>query len=383
MATSRVVVTTGIYPPDVGGPATYVERLTRQLVQDGRSVSVLTTTDQRGRVANLGALRLVSVSRRQPLGVRIARSTSRVAIDARGACGIYANGLYAESAVAARIARVPLVVKVVGDYSWETAYNEGTTTLDIDQFQDSPRLSRRARAVRALQRWWCRSAVKVVVSSEFLAALVRRWGVEPDRLAVIPNAVEVPGPPSVATRRADPGRLRAVTGGRLLGWKRMDRLVLLARECPGLELSIVGAGPEHSRLARLIDECSVGSRVRLCGPVAPGDMSSVYAEHDVFLLASTSETFSYMTIEAMAHGLPVVVANRGALPEVAGDGRWGVVCEAGDLEAWRSAVHRLATDDDWFADLARRGYEAASTIYSWEPIYRRTVGMLDGIFGAG
>jgi glycosyltransferase involved in cell wall biosynthesis len=98
-----------------------------------------------------------------------------------------------------------------------------------------------------------------------------------------------------------------------------------------------------------------GTMRRTRGTALPGNMSSLgwlneakliraYQECDALLFPSRSEGFGYTALEAMACGKPVIASNATALPEIVADGLTGVLCEAGDIEAFVNASRWLAAE---------------------------------------
>lgn len=370
-----IVLTTGIFPPEIGGPATYVERLARTLTQHGETVSVITTSgeDAISQKADLSTgYEVIAVTRRQPLAKRMWRCAGTTYKRARGADLVYANGIYLEAAAAARLARKPLMLKVVGDYAWETAWNDGSTETDLSSFQNAPAGSHKVRIVRSLQRWWCHRADMIIVASNYLASIVSGWGVSPERIVVVPNAVEVPGDPPRYLGLV-PEQPRVISGGRLVWWKHLDVLVRALPHFPAMTLTLLGEGDERGPLEALGRELGVEARLHFHPPVGPHEISKLLKGYDVFALPASSETFSYMTIEAMGAGLPVAVSAEGALPEVVGYGRWGKVVSARDPQTWAEAISGLTADPHVYRSVAEAGYVVAKSAYNWESIYARTL----------
>jgi predicted metal-dependent phosphoesterase TrpH len=167
--------------------------------------------------------------------------------------------------------------------------------------------------------------------------------------------------PTLRTR-AD-GRVRVLYAGRLTREKGVDLLAsafLAARaRDPRLELVLAGGGPEEEAL-----------RARLRGAATflgwlEGDaLARAYADADLFLFCSQTDTFGQVVLEAQASGLPVVAVNAGGPAELVEDGRSGVLCHAsaGELAA---AVAGLAAAPRARARLARGGL-AAVRERTWE-----------------
>ena len=102
--------------------------------------------------------------------------------------------------------------------------------------------------------------------------------------------------------------------------------------------------------------------VRRLGPVRWEILDSLYRRARACVLPSTYEGFGLPAAEALARGCPVVASGGGAMAEIVGDA--GILCPAGDAEAFSAALGRIVDDDALHADLARRGPLRAS-LFSW------------------
>ena len=96
------------------------------------------------------------------------------------------------------------------------------------------------------------------------------------------------------------------------------------------------------------------------------ELAALMAGATAFCLPSLSEGFGLTVLESMACGVPVVVSNRGSLPEVVGDA--GVLSEP-DAEAIEAALYDLLTDDKRLAELSRAGLERCLG-YTWNATAR-------------
>src|SRR3989344_7663865 len=129
----RILITTGIFPPEIGGPATYALLLARHLSKDNK-VTILTFGEKNhaGKDFNL-----VYVSRIWPKGLRHLMLLVKLFMLAPRHDVIFALNAVSvgwPSYIAARAYKKKFVVKIVGDYAWETAMNRGQTQLLIDEF---------------------------------------------------------------------------------------------------------------------------------------------------------------------------------------------------------------------------------------------------------
>jgi glycosyltransferase involved in cell wall biosynthesis len=170
-----------------------------------------------------------------------------------------------------------------------------------------------ARIVRTMSRLaerWCYRpgrARRLVAVSEGLARELREhFPSMGERIAVIPNGVDTDAfsPAGDASRSPEPTRLNALFVGS--EWERKGLAVAIEAlaHCPDAELTVVGGGDEPA-YRRLAEELGVGERVGFAG--ATTDAASWFRRADLFLLPTAYESFSLVTYEAAASGLPLLV----------------------------------------------------------------------------
>ena len=126
----KVVVVSGIWPPDPGGPASHAPALADFLAERGHAVGVVTTADAEPEARSYP---VTWASRRSPL--RHVRSVLLVRAAARRADVVYATSMIRRAAIGARLARRPLVVKLVSDEVFERATRSGRYVGTLDEFQ--------------------------------------------------------------------------------------------------------------------------------------------------------------------------------------------------------------------------------------------------------
>jgi len=99
------------------------------------------------------------------------------------------------------------------------------------------------------------------------------------------------------------------------------------------------------------------------GPAIAADLPSLYSGAECFVFPSLYEGFGLPVLEAMACGAPVVVSDRGALPEVVGDA--GIVASAEDPTTLAGDIRRLLEDPTLRAGYARAALDRADR-FSWD-----------------
>ena len=167
----RIVFLTGIWPPDVGGPATHGPDFARFLRDRGHQVEVVTMGDA---APSELPVPVHWVRRGLPFVARYPLVAAEGARRARHADVIYATATYAAAAVASAAARRPLVAKLVSDPAYERAWRYGLFRGTLEEFQLAG--GSRLRALKRLRVTSLRRARRIVVPSRYLADVAAGWG---------------------------------------------------------------------------------------------------------------------------------------------------------------------------------------------------------------
>ena len=170
----RILIVTGIFPPDIGGPATYVPEIAKALQERGHEVSVVTTSEPEWLEFNDDehTFPVYRMNRRRPLGLRSFHFARVISHHARKADVVLANGLLPEATVASFLARTPMIQKIVGDPTWERARNRGWSTDNFETFQNR-HYGLKIEALKKLTKFLACRAEKIIVQP-----LPRRLGPE-------------------------------------------------------------------------------------------------------------------------------------------------------------------------------------------------------------
>jgi len=211
-------------------------------------------------------------------------------------------------------------------------------------------------------------AARVIAVSQATADdLTELYGVEPERISVVPLGVEPPG----AADQAAAARLLADLGvrgpfllavGTMEPRKNLPRLLAafgeVTDELPDHFLVVAGPVGWGPALRPTWDSV----RVKLAGPVDDPVLQALYRSADGLAYPSLYEGFGLPVVEAMAHGLPVLTSDRSSLPEVAGDA--AVLVDPLDRGAIAKGLVRLVTDSALRRRLADAGPRRAAR-FTW------------------
>ena len=358
----RICISTGIFPPDIGGPATYIPAMAAALAERRHVVSVVTLSHTVSHCDDAYPFALRRIRRAQPKWWRMPRTVHAILRDARHAAVVFANGLFIESVCAARLTRRPLVMKVVGDWAWERAVGRGWVEDTVDEFQRC-RYDPRVEALKRLRAVITNQADTVITPSQYLQRIVAGWGISPDRLHVIYNA-EQPVPASEPAQLPSFEGSTIVTVGRLVPWKGVDRLLQVVAGLPQVRLLVVGDGPERASLESLASHMDLKERVIFTGQVPRDKVPGYLCAADVFVLNSTYEGLPHIVLEAMQAGVAVIATDVGGTGELVKHGINGLLIRPDDDAGLRMALQRMLADPEKRARLAEAGRQTAANDFS-------------------
>jgi glycosyltransferase involved in cell wall biosynthesis len=363
----KVLVVSGIWPPDVGGPASHAPEVAAFLRGRGHEVEAVTTAD---RAPAREEYPVRFVDRSLPPGVRHAAGVRLVAERAREADVVYTTGMFGRSSLGALIAKTPFVVKLTADPAYERARRWGLWHGTLEEFQRLAPVS--TLPLRLARDADVRRAAHVVTPSAYLRELALGWGVPPERATVLPNpAPSLEGLRDRAAIRRELGfeAPTLVFAGRLTAQKSLDVGIEAARRA-GVALAIAGDGPDRAELERLGHARFLGARPRRA-------VLELFRAGDASLLSSSWENFPHTVVEALAVGTPVIATRTGGVAEVVHDGENGLIVEPGEVEALAAAIRRFLGEQG-LAERLRANAAASVADYAPERIYGRLEEILAG-----
>jgi len=232
----------------------------------------------------------------------------------------------------------------------------------------------------------CASAADAVLATDraLVEPVRRHLAVDDARIHVVPNAVDLE---AIDRQRAaaDPAGARArlgLAGGErlLLSVGRLEEnkgfhvlaraLGTLAGASPDARWRwvLVGDGPYRATIAAAIDAAGLGSRVRLAGRAPDAELASLYAAADLFVHPTLYEGSSLVTLEAMAHGKPVVATRAGGLPDKVIPGETGWLVEPGSAAALAGALATALRPDAPLDALGRAGRALVERTFAWPAV---------------
>jgi glycosyltransferase involved in cell wall biosynthesis len=238
------------------------------------------------------------------------------------------------------------------------------------------------RAVRACAR----AADAVIATDEVLVPMVtRHLDVPRDRVPVVPNAVDVQQCDAWATavggrqlrqaRGIGDGTALLLSVGRLEQNKGFHLLVAalarLGSHPPDWKWALVGDGPHRTILDGAVEKAGLGSRMLRIGSIGDDELHAWYEAADLFVHPTLYEGSSLVTLEAMAHRLPVVATSAGGLPDKVTPGTSGWLVPPGDVGALAETLREAMACRSRWPEMGTAGRLAVERSFAWPAVVRR------------
>jgi glycosyltransferase involved in cell wall biosynthesis len=155
------------------------------------------------------------------------------------------------------------------------------------------------------------------------------------------------------------GRLESLKGLDIL----LRSMLSIADLHPGVQLTIVGDGPERVRLQNAAEAAGLGGSVHFTGPLNSDAINRLLVSADIFVLPSFAEGVPVVLMEAMAMSVPVVSTHVGGMTELIHDGESGILIPAFDASSLTEAISRLLGDPDLRARMGESGRQTVVDKY--------------------
>lgn len=331
----RVILATGIYPPEIGGPATYVRELARAMRAKGAQVTIIAYGDPRPGDDAEGVTRIPRSGGPLLRYRRYARALREAS------AGVDVIEAFSSVSVGvplwlAHIRGPKKILRLGGDFLWERATDRGD--------------ARGLREWYGHKQWFVgfmngllRTFDAIVFSTEFQEDLYRRFYRNLPPVSVIENVI--PGGTPELHRLHDPVKLLYL--GRFVAFKNLAVLVEAVKRLPGATLTLAGGGPTERSLRAAVRSLALESRVTFLPPQHGDEKAALFRGHDLLVMPSTTDISPNTALEARASGLPVLLTQETGLSRVLLDGM--IVAPLASADDVVSAVEDAVAKYDTYA----------------------------------
>jgi len=317
----NILITVGIFPPDIGGPASFVPKISDFLIEHGHNVKIICLSEVENRNIE-DDLDVVRIKRSNNLLIRWIKTIYQIVKNGRKNDLIFVNGLGVESTIANLLLKKPLIRKIVGDPVWERAYNQKRTTESFDKFQ-SNKHSFLIEIQKLLRNWSINSAEIVVTPSDHLINFVSVLGFK-NKILKVNNGVDITDIERTNEHKAD---INLIIISRLVVQKNINIVIEAMKllDNKNLKLSIIGEGREFSKIESTIHDLNIQNQVQLLGKIDNNRISQFLINADIFIQASNYEGLPHSVLEAINYEVPILSTDAGGCKDLLNDGERGFV----------------------------------------------------------
>lgn len=334
----NILIATGLYPPDIGGPATYTVFLEKCLPQYGITYEVLP----------------YGVVRKYPKIIRHMVYFWTLVRRARHVDVLYALDTVSVGLpvlLAHMVTRTPYLLRVPGDYAWEQGSQRYGITETLDEYLVHPRRALQVRILAWIQKRVAKHAHHIIVPSEYMRGVVGQWKIGHERVTRVYTELKeifVDEGKEVLRKEFQYEGFVLLTAARLVPWKGIDTVIrvvhALKQQGFPITLEIIGDGVLRQSLESQVDELSARAYIRFLGAVSHQEVGRRVKAVDAFVLNTSYEGLSHHLIEAMSLNTPIITTPVGGNVELIEDGVSGMFITYRDEEALAQALIQLMRD---------------------------------------
>jgi glycosyltransferase involved in cell wall biosynthesis len=370
MNKSKILLITDIFPPQIGGPATFISALAENLsIYCGHEVTVICTSDR------------VPAEADNDRGYTVRRlyksNTYRYKAYVRYVLSheiyrhktILVNGLESMVYNIASTINRPYIIKVVGDYVWELARNTGNTQLDFDAFQVDKNNIEHFKRTFDQRNKSLSFAQCIVTPSDYMHSVVKGWGLPEEKIFTIHNGSDLRRFSDFRSLRRTSDDLHLLFVGRLTNWKGVETLLLALKNLNNVRATIIGDGPELLSLLNLAEQ------LQFKGRCSQDIVHKYMGQTHALVLTSLYEGLSHTLLEAMAAGLPCIASNIGGNAEIISPGIDGLLVPPQNVEELTAGIAFLQNNEDMRLAMSRQA-KMRSEMFSIDSTVQKYVELL-------
>ena len=320
----RVLVTVGIFPPDIGGPATFVPKIAKYFQDElNYEIEILTLSDNKNSNIN-DDFSVKRIDRNLPIIYRWLKTIFTIYKLGKNKDLIFVNGLGTETTIANIFLKKKIIRKIVGDPVWERAYSKAKISESFDEFQVknygfSISLQKKVRSFSI------KKSDIVVTPSKHLKNFIVNLGFK-NKIEIINNGVFIP---EENTNIFTNDQINITIVSRLVSHKNIEKIIKAISDLnsPLINLNIIGDGPELNQLQKISLESNNKDNIIFHGKLNRDEIDHIFLNSDIYIQASNYEGLPHSLLEAMSYGIPVLCTPVGECKEILGNEDRGYILD--------------------------------------------------------
>ena len=320
----KVLVTVGIFPPDIGGPATFVPKIVNYFQNElNYEIEILTLSDNKNSNIN-DDFSVKRIDRNLPIIYRWLKTIFTIYKLGKNKDLIFVNGLGTETTIANIFLKKKIIRKIVGDPVWERAYSKAKISESFDDFQVknygfSISLQKKVRTFSI------KKSDIVVTPSKHLKNFIVNLGFK-NKIEIINNGVFIP---EENTNIFTNDQINITIVSRLVSHKNIKKIIRAISDLndPLIYLNIIGDGPELNQLQKISLESNNKDNIIFHGKLNRDEINHIFLNSDIYIQASNYEGLPHSLLEAMSYGIPVLCTPVGECKEILGNEDRGYILD--------------------------------------------------------
>ena len=320
----RVLVTVGIFPPDIGGPATFVPKIAKYFQDElNYEIEILTLSDNNN--SNIkDDFSVKRIDRNLPIIYRWLKTIFTIYKLGKNKDLIFVNGLGTEATIANIFLKKKIIRKIVGDPVWERAYSKAKISESFDEFQVK-NYGFSISFQKKVRSFSIKKSDIVVTPSQHLKNFILNLGFK-NKIEIINNGVFIP---EENTNIFTNDQINITIVSRLVSHKNIGKIIKAISDLnsPLINLNIIGDGPELNQLQKISLESNNKDNIIFHGKLNRDEIDHIFLNSDIYIQASNYEGLPHSLLEAMSYGIPVLCTPVGECKEILGNEDRGYILD--------------------------------------------------------
>lgn len=303
----RVTIATGIFPPDIGGPAIYTERLANELKKRNIEVGIITYSDNKK--IETDNFPITRIPRSYILPIRYFLYFIKLLSLAKDSDIIYAQDLFSSGLPAALVKRIlknKLIIRLGGDFLWEKAIEKSWSERPLSQYYKQPK-NYQEKLFLWISKKVLKTARLIVFSTDWQKKIYfKNYNLKQKKTAVIQN----PFPKKILNVKQKNNQ-KIIFAGRLIKLKNIDFLIksfsqILVKH-KNLQLEIIGEGPKKEYFKKIVSQNQLEKSVTFREKLPHQKLLKEISQCFLVILPSLTEISPNLVLDCIKLKKPVLL----------------------------------------------------------------------------
>lgn len=382
----KILLATPLYPPEIGGPATYTKELAEQL-KNKHNLKIVAYTPRNPE--QIDGVELIFVDKFKPLFYRLLIFFLAILKHSKNVDVIYVQNALAAglpAVLAAKLRGKPVVLKFVGDEAWERAYGAGKTKKNLVDFLRNPDAGFKNWLLRKIQKFVLKRVTILTTPSKYLGEeIIKAYTLRRSSYVANYNASKQKNDYRQEDElfAVEKKKHQLLTTARLVSWKGIGGIIeaisILKNKIPDLKLVVAGDGPETENLKKKAEELQVDKMVDFVGRVSQAQTRYLKRESEIYILNSIYEGLPHTMLSSFSAEIPVIATNIPGTDEVVYDGETGLLVPPNNPQKLAETIEKLLDNKELRNKLIIGAEKILREKFSWNTHINTLLGIFHSV----